>query len=104
MTARKAAKLKAPGFGPRDRYEAPVFAVQRYRINAQHALNKALREAGVSRAEFARRAGVSRSAISHALNDERPRAIDALARYVAALGYELRVDVTLVKRADWSTP
>ena len=55
-------------------------------------LRDALREVGITRAELARRLGVTPSMVSHLLDarNQHDIGVDAAARYAAAMGWRLR--------------
>jgi transcriptional regulator with XRE-family HTH domain len=67
--------------------------------SAQELLREARRRAGMSQAELARRAGIPRSVLSVYESGRRQPSADALARLVAAAGFDLRLR-TAVREVD----
>lgn len=66
-------------------------AAARSELEAVTLLDKALQVSGVSQKELARRVGVSEGRVSQVLSNEARLQVATVARYLRALGYQLRL-------------
>ncbi|WP_276118773.1 helix-turn-helix domain-containing protein [Pararhizobium qamdonense] len=73
-------------FGPTDAKEAIIFATEELRADIQYEIMRGMKAAGVSRAELAKRIGVSAAWVSQILSDDANLTIESIAKVFLALG------------------
>lgn len=77
-------------FGPADGREALEFAIEELRADTQYELLRAMKLAGMTQADLARKIGVSQAWVSQMLGDDANLTVESLARVFLALGAQCR--------------
>lgn len=73
-------------FGPADNKEALEFAIEELRADVQYEVLRAMKQAGMSQADLARKLGVSQAWVSQILGDDANLTVESLAKVFLALG------------------
>ncbi len=73
-------------FGPMDSKEALEFAIEELRADVQYEVLRAMKQAGMSQADLARKLGVSQAWVSQMLGDDANLTVESLAKVFLALG------------------
>ncbi|KAA0698523.1 XRE family transcriptional regulator [Neorhizobium sp. P12A] len=76
------------GFGPIDEREAEIFAVEEYRADIQYEMLRAMKAAGLTQAELAKRMRISAAQVSQILGDDANLTAESVARFFRACGYQ----------------
>ena len=76
-------------FGPKNRCEEEIFAIEELIFDVQYTIQKLMKRANISQKELAKRLGCSAPRVSQILSDEGANVtIETLARVLHALGAE----------------
>lgn len=85
-------------FGPKDKREAEVFALENVRADMQYAIVSLMNHLGVSRKELAERLGCTAANISQILSEDGNPKLDTIARIFHALGDEARITSRILEK------
>lgn len=91
-------------FGPSDRKEAEIFALEGLRADVQYEILKAIRAAGITQAELARRMGVKPAWVSQLLGDDANLTLESIAKIFTALNVDCRFAAPLLTRQRAAQP
>lgn len=84
--------MATPGkFGPKDKFEEEIFAVERLRADLQHVIFTVMQESGINRKALADRLACSQSNISQLLSEDGNPTIETIGRVFYALRDELHI-------------
>lgn len=87
-------------FGPFDQQEAAVFALEGLRADFQYEVLRALKLAGITQAELARRMNVAPAWVSQILGDDANVTLESIAKVFAALQTECRIETNTIADAN----
>lgn len=85
------------GFGPVDEREAELFAVEEYRADIQYEMLRAMKTAGLTQAELAKRMRTSAAHVSQILGDDANLTAESIARFFRACGYQPKLNYVLAE-------
>ena len=91
-------------FGPIDQQEAAVFALEGLRADFQYEVLRALKLAGITQAELARRMNVAPAWVSQILSDDANVTLESIAKVFAALQTECRIETTAIADVNSKVP
>ncbi|NTG19409.1 helix-turn-helix transcriptional regulator [Agrobacterium rhizogenes] len=75
-------------FGPADRREAFIFALEEYRADIQYEILRAMKKAGMSQADLAKKMGTSAAFVSQILGDDANLTLETIVKASLALGFQ----------------
>ena len=79
----------ATRFGPKNRNEREIFAIENLRADLQYTLHNVMREKKVSRKELAKRLNCSQANVTQLLGDDANPTVETIARIFLALQDEI---------------
>ncbi|MDH3665013.1 MAG: helix-turn-helix domain-containing protein, partial [Alphaproteobacteria bacterium] len=79
--------------GPRSEKERLIFAIEEMRVSVQWAIQEAMVDKGINRAELARRLGISAARVTQMLSEDANPRLETIAK----VAFCLDVDLTLAR-------